>query len=305
MQENYLAKWLNNELTEEELAVFKNSEEYTSYQRIIATSGELKGPDFDMEESLLALKNKRILQEPKVIQLNPFKKFMRVAAALVVLMIGSYFYLNSLSEQTATQYAESKQIILPDNSEVVLNADSEISYSERQWDEDRNVKLKGEAFFKVAKGKRFTVATDAGTVAVLGTQFNVENREGFFEVTCFEGLVSVSYEGRQETKLPAGSSFLAIDGQVISNKATVTSNTPAWVNKESSFKSIPLKYVFDEFQRQHNIEVEVRNIDINQLYTGTFSNTNPDLALQSISIPSQIQFKLEGNKVLFYDENAP
>ncbi len=304
MQENYLAKWLNNELSEEELAEFKNSEEYTSYQRIIAISDGLKGPDFDMEETLVALKNKRTLQEPKVIQLNPFKKFIRVAAAVVILMVGSYFYLNSLDQQTSTQYAESKQVILPDNSEVVLNADSEISFSERKWDKDRNVALEGEAFFKVAKGKRFTVATDAGTVAVLGTQFNVENRDGFFEVTCFEGLVSVSYNGK-ETKLPAGSSFLAINGKVIATETTLTTNAPTWINKESSFKSIPLKYVFDEFQRQHNIEVEIKNIDANQLYTGAFSNTNLDLALKSISMPSQIKFKLEGAKVLFYVENAP
>lgn len=302
MQENYLAKWLNNELTGEELAEFKNSEEYTSYQRIIATSNQLKGPDFDADEALMALKNKRTLEEPKVIQLNPFKKFMRVAAAAIILMVGSYFYLNSLDENITTQYAENTEILLPDTSQVILNADSELSFSERKWESERNVSLKGEAFFKVAKGKRFTVSTNSGTVAVLGTQFNVENREEFFEVTCFEGLVSVLFNGK-ETKLPAGKSFLAINGEIIDSEMTSTI-APSWINKESSFKSIPLKYVLNEFQRQHNIVVETKNINIDQLYTGSFSNTNIDLALQSISGPSQIKFKLEGNKVLFYAENA-
>lgn len=302
MQENYLAKWLNNELSEEELAEFKSSEEYASYRRIIAASDQLKGPDFDSEEALMALKNKRTLEEPKVIQLNPFKKFMRVAAAALILMVGSYFYLNSLDENITTQYAENTEIFLPDTSQVILNADSELSYSERKWESERNVALEGEAFFKVAKGKRFTVSTHSGTVAVLGTQFNVENREGFFEVTCFEGLVSVLFKGK-EIKLPAGKSFLAINGEIIDSESTNTI-VPSWINKESSFKSIPLKYVLNEFQRQHNIVVETKNINIDQLYTGSFSNTNIDLALQSISGPSQIKFKLEGNKVLFYAENA-
>ncbi|MFK7814628.1 MAG: FecR family protein [Maribacter sp.] len=302
MQENYLAKWLNNELSEAELTEFKNSDEYASYQQIVDASNALKSPEFNSDAALEALVNKRTLSETKVVQLNPFKKFLRVAAAIAILLTGTYFYINSLDEQISTQYAESKEIILPDNSEVILNADSEVTYSEKKWNENRNIILKGEAFFKVAKGKRFTVSTDAGEVAVLGTQFNVENREGFFEVTCFEGLVSVSFDGK-ESKLPAGSSFVAIDGKIVSEEIQNT-KTPSWINAESSFKSIPLKYVLDEFQRQHNIIVETKVIDTNQLYTGSFSNTDAQLALQSISAPSRIKFKLEGNKVLFYAEKS-
>jgi hypothetical protein len=77
------------------------------------------------------------------------------------------------------------------------------------------------------------------------------------------------------------------------------------MNDESSFQSIPLTYVLDELQRQFDIKVEAQNIDLEQLFTGTFSNTNINLALQSISTPSHIKFKLEENKVLFYAENAP
>ncbi len=302
MQENYLAKWLNNELTEAELVEFENSEEYASYQRIVEASNALKSPDFNADEALEAIKNKRSLTDTKIIQLNPFKRFLRVAAAVAILLTGTYFYVSSLDEQISTQYAENKEIVLPDNSEIVLNADSKVTYSKKNWDTNRNITLEGEAFFKVAKGKRFTVATNAGEVAVLGTQFNVENRKGFFEVTCFEGLVSVSFNGK-ETKLPAGNSLVAINGEIVSEEKENTT-APSWINAESSFKSIPLKYVLDEFQRQHNIIVETKNIDTNLLYTGSFSNTDADLALQSISTPSRIKFKLEGNKVLFYAENS-
>tara|TARA_R110002167_G_scaffold94258_6_gene251779 strand:- start:8494 stop:9405 length:912 start_codon:yes stop_codon:yes gene_type:complete len=303
MQENYLAKWLNNELTEAELAAFEATEEFAAYKRIAEASSTLEGPGFDVEAALLAVTNKRILEDTKVIRLQPFKKFLRIAAAILLLVTGSYFYLNSLDETIATQFAENKEVVLPDNSEIVLNAASKISYSKKKWEQERNVTLAGEAFFKVAKGKRFTVATDAGTIAVLGTQFNVENRKGFFEVTCFEGLVSVTFNGK-ETKLPAGTSFMALNGKVV---AAVTPETdrPSWMNNESTFKSIPLKYVLAEFERQHNITVTTENIDTDQLFTGTFSNTDASLAIQSISVPSRIKFKFEGNKVLFYAENTP
>ncbi len=301
MQENYLAKWLNNELSEAELEEFKNSDTYATYQQIIDASNALESPSFNTEEALAAVKNVHLFNDTKVVQLNPFKKFLSVAAAVAILLTGTYFYVNSLDEQISTQYAEKKEIVLPDNSEVVLNADSRLIYSNKNWNANRNISLEGEAFFKVAKGKRFTVATEAGEVAVLGTQFNVEDRKGFFEVTCFEGLVSVSFNGK-ETKLPAGSSFVAIDGQIVTDEKQ-NSIIPSWINAESTFKSIPLKFVLNEFQRQHNIIVETKNIDTNLLYTGSFSNTDANLALQSISTPSRIKFTLEGNKVLFYAEN--
>ena len=219
-----------------------------------------------------------------------------------MLLTGSYFYINTLNEKVSTEFAERSEVVLPDDSEIFLNADSQISYSEKKWDKNRNIDLKGEAFFKVAKGKKFTVSTDHGTVAVLGTQFNVENREGFFEVTCYEGLVSVTHKN-EEIKLPAGNSFLVINGKLIST-GTPSGTLPSWMNNESSFESIPLKYVFAELERQFNVKVSTENIDTNLLFTGSFNNTDLNMALKSISTPSQTRFKIDGDNVLFYAENT-
>ncbi|KQC31275.1 FecR family protein [Flagellimonas eckloniae] len=303
MQENYLAKWLNGELSEEELTEFKKSESYASYQKLKEVSGTLKTPEFDVDQAWNTFKNRGSEETPKVITLNPFKQFLRVAAVVAVLLSGSYFYLNSLNESFSTQLAERSEVLLPDNSEIILNADSKVSFSEKKWSEKRNVNLEGEAFFKVAKGKKFTVSTENGTVAVLGTQFNVENRNGFFEVTCYEGLVSVTYNNI-ERKLPAGTSFVAINGK-IQDFDNITIAQPSWMSNESSFQSIPLKYVLAEFERQFNIEVKTKNIDAEQLFTGTFNNNSIKLALESISIPSQINYKLGEDNVLFYAEDTP
>ncbi len=302
MQENYLAKWLSGTLSEAELTEFKKSEAYASYKRLEEVSSTLKAPEFDVDQAFEQLQN-RTGNAPKVIVLHPFKKFLRVAAAIAVLLTGSYLYINTLDDSVATQMAERTEFTLPDNSEIILNADSRISYSKKNWDEKRSLTLKGEAFFKVAKGKKFTVSTNHGTVAVLGTQFNVENRKGLFEVTCYEGLVSVTYNDK-ETKLPAGTSFLAINGKIV---ATPKPNThqPSWVNNESSFERMPLEFVFEELERQFKIDVKTQNVDNNLLFTGTFSNTDLNMALKSISTPSRINYKLEGDNVLFYAEKAP
>lgn len=303
MQNNYLAKWLNDELTDAELAEFKKSEAYETYQKIKESASQLESPEFDVDKAWESIEQYKTKEETKVFILSPFKKFLRVAAVIAVLLAGSFFYLNTLNESFTTDYAENKSITLPDASEVILNAESELAFSEKKWDKNRNVELKGEAYFKVAKGKKFTVKTTQGLVTVLGTQFNVETRKNYFEVTCFEGLVSVTINGK-ETKLPAGNSILTIDGNTTMMKATVN-GVPSWLSKESSFKSIPLHYVMDELERQYNIEVVTEGIDTAQLFTGTFSNDNLELALKSISVPLQIKFNLDGDKVLFYAEKAP
>ncbi|SHJ80509.1 FecR family protein [Maribacter aquivivus] len=303
MQDNYLAKWLNDELTEAELAEFKKSEAYETYQKIKDSSARLESPEFDMDKAWESIDQTKTEEETKVFILSPFKKFLRVAAVVAVLLAGSFFYLSTLNKSFTTDYAENKSITLPDASEVILNAESELTFNEKKWDSNRNVDLKGEAYFKVAKGKKFTVETSEGLVTVLGTQFNVETREDYFEVTCFEGLVSVTING-EETKLPAGNSLLTINGKSTLSKAMVNSE-PTWLAKESSFKSIPLHYVLDELQRQFNVDVNAKGIDTAQLFTGSFSNENLELAIKSISVPLQIKFNLDGNKVLFYAEEAP
>lgn len=303
MQENYLAKWLNNELNDKELEDFKKSKEYASYKKIADASSRLEAPAFDIDKALIDSKNSRLKTEVKVVPLNPFKKFIRIAAAILFLVGGTYFYLNSLDETIKTDLAENRQLVLPDASEVVLNADSELSYNKDNWDKKRNIALKGEAYFKVAKGEKFSVETSDGVVTVLGTQFNIENRKGFYEVTCYEGLVSVTYKGKTR-KLPAGNSFLVLNGTIRSSEISNTPE-PSWINNESAFKSIPLSYVLKEFERQYNVVVETKDIDTKTLFTGTFTNKQIELAIKSICLPNQIKFKLEKNKVLLYAENAP
>lgn len=302
MQENYLAKWLKGELSGSELEDFKKSEAYSTYRKIADTASSLQAPEFDREKAYQAIRAKRTAVAPKVVQMRPRARVWRVAAAIAVIFAASYFYITTLDESITTQYAERTEVTLPDNSEIILNADTRITYDSKRWEKERDVRLDGEAFFKVAKGKTFTVTTDAGKVQVLGTQFNVESRKNFFEVSCYEGMVSVTYKG-QTTKLKAGDSFVVIGGKIADSRYA-QGETPSWLSDESSFKSIPLMYVFDELERQFDIEVRTDGLDTSQLFTGTFSNTNLNLALESISTPTRLAYDVQGNKVRFYAKNT-
>lgn len=294
MKENYyLAKWLNNEITEEELKKHVSEDELHTYKKIIAATNGIEAPSFNAEEKLLKIKQLR--KNSKVKKLNFVNYFYKVAAVFAVLL-ASYYFVSNKTTNYNTNLAEKTTIELPDNSMVNLNADSHISYKKKNWETTRNLNLKGEAFFSVHKGSKFTVNTNLGSVSVLGTKFNVVVRDSYFEVNCYEGLVSVNYN-KQTIKIAAGTGFKILNNNVVFTESIV-GNQPSWLQNNSSFTSMPYSYVVNELERQYNISVTYDNKLANNLFTGNFTHTNLDTALKAISIPLNLNYtKISDTKV--------
>ena len=313
MEDNHLAKWLNGELSEEEQKAFVASADYALYKRIAEESSLLRAPEFEAEEvwnKLQEVKNEATDEQP-VIEMDstpvhwmePFRPFLKIAAIIVVMLGISYVYLNSQATSFTSEVAQQLNLNLPDQSEVVLNAKSTLSYEQGEWEENRRLELEGEAYFKVAKGSKFTVETSLGAIAVLGTEFNVRQRKGLLEVSCFEGKVQVQ-QGLKKLVLMPGEAVQILDGNWEEQKVTEGA-VPSWMSKESSFNSVPLKIVLNELQRQFDVDVDQDGVDLNTLFSGSFSNTDLNLALESISIPTQLRYTRDGKKVLFYATNTP
>ncbi len=280
MEENYkLAKWLNDEMTEEELIEFQSESDYNLYQKIKLYSSEIETSNFNEEElfsKVISVKK----ESPKVIAIQA-NWFMRIAAILVIGFGLSFTYY---SYATSTKLAENgKQTIflLPDNSEVVLNSGSEMEYKKWNWDNNRSLNLTGEAYFKVAKGKKFQVITDLGKVSVLGTQFNVKSRKNRFDVTCYEGRVKVDYQN-QEVVITKGQT-VSFENNLKIIEENISAIKPTWTSKEMEFDKENLSNVIEEIQRQYNITISVSKIETNQLFTGKIPSNNIDVTLQIIA----------------------
>lgn len=287
MDENYfLAKWLNQEITDEELKKYISEKEILSYKRIIEASKNLQTPAFSEKEMLAKiLLTKK--SKSKLIYLR--STFIKVAA-VIALIFGVYSILETKNTIYTTNLAEKTSFELPDFSTVNLNSGSTVSYHKSRWKKNRELSLKGEAYFSVKKGSKFTVHTPDGNVTVLGTKFNVFARDNYFEVTCYEGLVSVNFKN-QLYKVPAGTSLAALNSKI---KSINTSNEtkPMWLQDNSSFKSMPYRFVINELERQYNLKIEYEPIYANYLFTGNFTHLNLDLALQAISIPLNLKYTI-------------
>ena len=299
MEENYLlAKWLNNEMTAAELAIFMASEEYAQYEKIKKYSAQLIVEDFD-EQKVLETVLKQKKKTPKVVLWNS-NWYAKIAAVLVI-ALGVIFAINNFS--TERQYAnngEKRTFLLPDNSEVVLNSGSEIKYKTRNWVTNRKLKLNGEAYFRVAKGKKFEITTELGKVFVLGTQFNVKSRKNRFEVICFEGRVKVNYNDKQ---------IILTHGQAVTFENSKQTNTtveldqPEWINNKISFEKENLDTVLDEIQRQYNITIKVKSNHSDVLFTGKIPTDNLDTTLQIIATTYNLSYRrTEPTKIIFEEK---
>ena len=289
-REELLHKWLNNELSKEQTALLKQDPTYASLIDIAQYSSQLATPEFDQNAAYAAIKQQTAAT--KVIKFSPWKNVMKVAA-MVAIVFSVYLFVNSQDTKVNAQFGEQMAHVLPDDSDIILNAGSNLTYNKNEWDQNREVSLLGEAYFKVAKGSTFTVVTPLGKVQVLGTQFNVYARDNDFTVSCFEGRVSVSLSDEVIT-LTKGMEAKWSNGALIT-----TDNSellaPYWINHESSFSNETLAKVLNELERQYDIKINTNGVDTSRLFSGSFTHNDLSIALQSICNPLQITYEVKDN----------
>lgn len=167
--------------------------------------------------TLLALDeiNKRIGKNKKTVKLPLSQRLLRIASILLLPVIGglfTYWLMNNQSDSLVPSApkteivehivpdGEIKQVVLPDGSEVWLNAGSMLLYSGDFSRSTRRLFLNGEATFRVEKDpeRPFVVKTQYMEVEALGTIFNVKSYVdlGTMAVTLEEGSVRVDVAGK-------------------------------------------------------------------------------------------------------------
>lgn len=298
-KEKEILKWLNGDLTAKEIEDLKQSEDFNTMEKIAHYSSHIDTPKIDPQEALVALKNKNLTKRKVKVRPLYLSTVFKVAAVFVVLLASAYFFFLNSNQTFETGIAQTQTFRLPDNSEVLLNASSKITFNDKNWEKQRNLTLEGEAYFQVQKGKTFSVKTTDGVVKVLGTHFDVKQRHNYYEVSCYEGLVSVTYKNNT-LKLPPGKTFRVINHTIVKTE-DFDAEIPSWLANESSFSQIPLNQVLAELERQYDIKIEAKELDTTKIFTGSFTHSNLKIALESICIPLQINYTIKGKTVILHE----
>lgn len=214
----------------------------------------------------------RIDAQPKgrSLVMNITRSKWAVAAGIVVILsMVSFLRFYSVTVETiAGQHLAAK---LPDHSKASLNAQTTLKYYPYWWKIKRIVKLDGEAFFEVEKGKKFAVISQRGTTQVLGTSFNIFSRAEIYKVTCITGSVKVkSTKGFEAILKPNGKAEIKSDGKIDVLTDIETFPEISWRKNIFLFTASPVLQVFHEIERQYGVKI-VAQPDNYSLYTGNFS----------------------------------
>jgi hypothetical protein len=152
---------------------------------------------------------------------------------------------NTLATPRGGQY----QLLLPDGSQVWLNAASSITYPTAFAGNTREVSIRGEVYFEVAKNKQkpFIVRSDRDTITVLGTRFNVNSYadEPAGKTTLLEGSVRISNKVLQPGEAYARGRVMKTDIQ----------QDVSWVNGAFNFNNMDLKSIFRQLSRWYDVEI--------------------------------------------------
>ncbi|MBK9270153.1 MAG: FecR domain-containing protein [Saprospiraceae bacterium] len=221
------------------------------------------------------------------------------AASLFLFVVFRDLILSSNEVVLDAPYAMKLEKTLPDGSKVMINSGSNVSYQGNSFRQNRILKLEGEAFFSIEKGTAFEVQSPSGIVKVLGTEFNVFDREGKMEVHCFSGKVSVQFhQSNQVHVLLPGEKVTNYNTSESKNFETKAAFNPVelkfWKDGVIYYENAALVEVLKEFQRQYAIKAINLSPEMGQLrYTGFFNIRNMEEAIQSISVPMQLKFELK------------
>jgi len=203
----------------------------------------------------------KILRPEKNRAIRLYVAIGSITSAACLLLFLLYFTYSF--ETFSGVQGENNTFYLPDHSKVILTADSQIKFPKLFF--IRNVSLRGEAYFEVEKGSKFSVKTPNGEVKVLGTRFSVLDKEDGFVVYCFEGKVQVKYK-KEERQLFKGNEYVGNENAV---KAIdlVETPFPEFVYFDQSYFNKSLNEIWPVVEKHFGVKIHSEiAVDRSEIY---------------------------------------
>lgn len=276
-----LLNWLEGNLTDDQVEREIGSEEFQLYKKIIDASAKWESPKRKSTHREAFL---RKMQSVKKRKANT--KILLKYAAVFLIGVSSVlvFFAN---QNIITANGNTKIVSIFDGSTIKLAPNSSLSYNSVLYFFNRKVTLEGNAFFNVIPGNSFTVNSPNGEVSVLGTSFNIIDREDYFNVVCFTGKVAVK-ANKQEVILKPLEGF-----ENLSNKKSKFNNASKDPSNNSYLylNQVPLPIVLKELSNFYNVTFNTDAVSLEGTYNGLLINDNIELALKNVLYPFNFDFE--------------
>ena len=248
---------------------------------------------------------------------NLHKRYLRVAATVVMLLAASYTIYQMQATTPETQFitkttarGQRATITLSDGTRVHLNAESSIAYPKKfEGLSERSIDLVGEAFFDVKKNPDYPFVVKSGALrtTVLGTSFNVQAYEHSdnIQVTVATGKVKVESEDLQQAFLVPGDRVIYHESTRLLTQGKVDVEAMiAWKEGTLEFIESTEREVIEKLSRWYAVEIEIQGQQGQEWnVSGHFQDKSLEFVLNSLSYSVGFEYSMQKEKVIIKYNN--
>ncbi len=196
---------------------------------------------------------------------------------------------------------------LSDGSRIWLNSESTVEYPTRFLPGERKVRLRGEAYFQIARdtASPFVIETAQAQIQVLGTSFNLRayEDEQVIWTTLVEGSVSMSAGKQQMTLIPSEQGCIDVKTGSMSKKVVDVQIYAGWKDGRFVFECQTLEEIMRTLARWYDVEAvfqseRTRNIE----FTGNlkrYSDFGQIISMLELACPAK--FMISGKTIYISD----
>lgn len=251
----------------------------------------------------------RISQGFRKIGTTRFAATTCIAISILCMVMFGGSLLNRDTVTYQTGFGEHKTYILPDSSMVILNGNSSLVHR-TDWKSNttREVWLDGEGFFEVkhigaTAQSRFIVHTDGMDVEVLGTKFNVFNRDDKVNVVLNSGKVKVRIASSADTSavvmMPDEALEFSRKDLTLTKQHVKAEMLTSWRNHVLVFENTPLSRIGEMIEYTYGLKVIFReNVDATEELAGTVPSENLEVLLDVLAKSSNLNITRENDRII-------
>jgi transmembrane sensor len=314
---------------------------YAAFERHAGRMKEL-GMDYDKEEIVIE-------EYPEEPRRKRSSRYLIMALSIAVVAVAGFYGYQLMfpkaiapaktvadKSEVSTRYGSKTKLVLPDGTQVWLNAGSKLTYDKMYGNSIREVALSGEAFFDVVKNpaRPFVIHTEKIDIKVLGTAFNVKSYPGEknTETSLIRGSIEVTIHNRLSGKIilkPNEKLVIANEEEpetkTVSHKPTAkavlqqepfvaishltyqpTDSTiveTSWMENKLIFRSQSFEELAMRLQRWYDVSIVIAGEGIKKKkFTGVFENETIDQALTALQFTVPFKYSINKKEVTIYSK---
>jgi len=238
-----------------------------------------------------------------VVRRMPLRKMWIAAASVLIVLSLGLWWLNSRAITIKTGRADVQELVLADQSTIMLNANSSLTYHKNfNRTSKRELWLKGEGYFNVSRDSRpFIVHTPDLDLLVLGTAFNVKVRHSVTNVMLAQGSVLARFRDKQygDQLLKPGEMLEFTPGKApVLHKTVDSSGISSWREKRFVFSNTPLHQAIQQIEDFYDCTITVKDTTLLQ-YGITATVTAPPMQELEKTLSGILNMKVNKNGDVF------